>query len=171
MRILNHKQRNFRKRRTAKRQREADEDDSHVNDIGRKRAKQSLSNPIIASGYSVAEAPVNSTGTAGLRRRKYDSPRSWKEAQRRGYTYYEVEAGDPARPLVDRQNRKFGLSPSRPVDVKGDDDWNANVICEMERDIAEGVMTLTFSKKEREHKRGDFPATNGGVGFGGGRKV
>ncbi|KAF9037857.1 hypothetical protein BDZ89DRAFT_1129793 [Hymenopellis radicata] len=55
-----------------------------------------------------------------------------------------------------------------PVNSSG---WHAEVIQDMVACIGKGRGTLTFTEKQRHHKRGPFPALNVGVGFGGGRKV
>ncbi|KAF9009765.1 hypothetical protein BDZ89DRAFT_964684, partial [Hymenopellis radicata] len=72
------------------------------------------------------------------------------------------------RPLVDAQGRMFGVVHCAPRD---EERWNAEVIQDMATCIEEGRAALNFTEKQRNHKRGAFPAVNVGVGFGGGRKV
>lgn len=82
-----------------------------------------------------------------------------------GFTY--VASGKEACPLVDRTGRIIGITHCIPRDEDG---WG-KVVRGLERGVADGLGELSFTKKQRVHKRGQFAALNVGVAYGGGRQV
>ncbi|KAF9042703.1 hypothetical protein BDZ89DRAFT_1034483, partial [Hymenopellis radicata] len=152
-RVENHRQRSSKARRRAKRDALLQEAGSSVKRVCAKR--RSEAQPIYFPEFDAADLPVNSTGFAGCP----------QQLPKRRHTLESLRAQGP---LVDAQGRMFGVVHCAPRD---EERWNAEVIQDMATCIEEGRAALNFTEKQRNHKRGAFPAVNVGVGFGGGRKV
>ncbi|THU79338.1 hypothetical protein K435DRAFT_697978, partial [Dendrothele bispora CBS 962.96] len=70
------------------------------------------------------------------------------------------------RPILDKQGRVVAVLAGRPRSS----DWDA-LVQKGTEEIARARNDLTFTRKQTEHSRGDFPAVTIGVAHGGGRRV
>ncbi|THU90572.1 hypothetical protein K435DRAFT_613407, partial [Dendrothele bispora CBS 962.96] len=70
-----------------------------------------------------------------------------------------------SRPILDKHGRVVAVLAGRPRSS----DWDALVKGGAE-EIARAREELTFTRKQTEHSRGDFPAVTVGVAHGGGRR-
>ena len=75
--------------------------------------------------------------------------------------------GREARPLVDKEERVFGVVAGRPRDREG---WDM-----VERDATQALReareACSLSAQQSDHRRGRFPALAVGVSYGGGQRV
>lgn len=115
-----------------------------------------------------AYLPVNSSGFGGLRRKPPPDKRDAVALQHEAGFRYLGHNGDGTILVVDRHGRLLIVIGGRPRDKVR---WKEEVEDEIVRAIEEGKVGVHFSKKEKKHKRGPFPATAIGVSYGGGEMV
>lgn len=130
------------------------------------RKHRSTAEPIHLPNVDASELPVNSSGFGGVRQPGFKPRETLEELQARGYRYITHNTKD-ARPVVDCMGRCIGLVNCQPQDEKS---WG-RVIRGLERGVEEGLKALSFTEKQRCHKRGKYAAINVGNGYGGGRKA
>lgn len=153
--------------RRAKKRREREEAGEYPKESTRRHVKEAMDN-ILEFNIDAEELPVNSSGFGGLRRTfakdRRDADALCAQPGWRRLRY----GGKGSIPLVDRKRRLLACVGGMPKDA---DRWKSEVIEPLEEAIETGSRGVKFSKKEKDHKRGPFPATAIGVSHGGGETV
>ncbi|KAG6826286.1 hypothetical protein H0H92_000435 [Tricholoma furcatifolium] len=155
-------------RRALKRETVRANQEARVKQVAIKRAQEALKCTLSLDFDMGHDVAVSSPGYIGVRadslpRRQFTHEELVEEY---GMTHFAWN-GRTTHLLVDREHRIIGVLLGRP---RASQDWDR--VCEDARSALEAASRrMSFTPKEKTHRRGSFPAVAHGISYGGGQRA